>query len=73
MTMSASLSPYTSQVMSAACTTPVEVACTRCRRADYCDRPCQVAHWPAHKAPCKAAAKAAKGGSAAAGTGGAQG
>ncbi len=31
MTMSASLSPYTSQVMSAACTTPVEVACTRCR------------------------------------------
>ena len=28
--------------------------CTRCRRLGYCGHACQVAHWPAHKAQCRA-------------------
>ena len=28
--------------------------CTRCRRAGYCGTRCQHAHWPAHKAQCRA-------------------
>ena len=27
--------------------------CTRCRRANYCSRECQVAHWPMHKTYCE--------------------
>jgi len=42
--------------------------CTRCNRAWFCDRLCQLAAWPQHKKPCKRAAKAAK--KAAAGGGG---
>ena len=26
--------------------------CTQCRRANYCSRECQVAHWPTHKQLC---------------------
>jgi hypothetical protein len=26
--------------------------CTRCRRANYCSRECQVAHWPSHRDMC---------------------
>ena len=26
--------------------------CTQCRRANYCSRECQVAHWPSHKHLC---------------------
>jgi hypothetical protein len=26
--------------------------CTRCRRAAYCGRDCQAAHWPVHKSEC---------------------
>ncbi len=26
--------------------------CTRCERCYYCDRACQVAHWPVHKKNC---------------------
>ena len=26
--------------------------CTQCRRANYCSRECQVAHWPTHKEIC---------------------
>ncbi len=29
--------------------------CGQCRRASYCSRACQVAHWPAHKSYCKEA------------------
>jgi hypothetical protein len=28
--------------------------CTRCRRAAYCGRECQAAHWPVHKSECRA-------------------
>jgi ankyrin repeat protein len=36
--------------------------CTGCKQARYCGQQCQLAHWQAHKADCKAAAelKAAK-------------
>jgi hypothetical protein len=27
--------------------------CTRCRRAAYCGRDCQAAHWPVHKSECQ--------------------
>jgi hypothetical protein len=27
--------------------------CTRCRRAAYCGRACQAAHWPVHKIECR--------------------
>jgi hypothetical protein len=37
--------------------------CTGCKQVRYCGKQCQLAHWPAHKADCKAAAelKAANG------------
>ena len=31
--------------------------CTQCRRANYCSRECQVAHWPFHKEFCVAASR----------------
>ena len=51
---------------------PKRVGCTRCRAAWYCDKHCQLAAYPAHRKPCKRAAKAAKkkGGGAAGGAGG---
>ena len=27
--------------------------CTQCRKANYCSRECQVAHWPSHRSECK--------------------
>jgi hypothetical protein len=30
--------------------------CTRCRRAAYCGRECQAAHWPVHKSECRGVA-----------------
>ena len=29
--------------------------CSRCHQARYCSKACQVAHWDAHKVPCKEA------------------
>jgi hypothetical protein len=37
-------------------------ACSRCRAARYCSPACQKAHWPEHKAACKAAAASGGGG-----------
>jgi ankyrin repeat protein len=31
--------------------------CTGCKQVRYCGHQCQLAHWPAHKADCKAAAE----------------
>jgi ankyrin repeat protein len=31
--------------------------CTGCKQVRYCGQQCQLAHWPAHKADCKDAAK----------------
>ncbi len=31
--------------------------CSRCQEARYCSKECQAAHYPVHKAPCKATAK----------------
>ena len=41
--------------------------CSRCRRAAYCSKACQSAHWPAHKASCavRSASLAAEAASAA--------
>eukprot|EP00050_Salpingoeca_kvevrii_P018846 m.79266 g.79266 ORF g.79266 m.79266 type:complete len:277 (-) comp8178_c0_seq1:173-1003(-) len=33
--------------------------CARCKEAVYCNAECQRAHWPEHRKPCKAAARAA--------------
>ncbi len=30
--------------------------CTRCRKAAYCGRECQAAHWPVHKSECRGVA-----------------
>jgi hypothetical protein len=38
--------------------------CAACKTVLYCGRACQVADWPAHKAACKAARKAAAAGGA---------
>jgi len=35
------------------------LACSKCKQVSYCNKDCQAAHWPAHKAPCKAFAKSA--------------
>jgi hypothetical protein len=32
--------------------------CTGCKQARYCGQTCQLAHWKAHKADCKANQKA---------------
>ena len=28
-------------------------ACTACKLVKYCNRECQIAHWPQHKKQCK--------------------
>ncbi|GMI34548.1 hypothetical protein TeGR_g369 [Tetraparma gracilis] len=38
----------------AGCGEKGEKKCSKCDRAHYCGRECQVAHWKAHKAECKA-------------------
>jgi hypothetical protein len=36
--------------------------CSKCKDVYYCGRDCQVAHWPDHKARCKAISKSQGGG-----------
>lgn len=43
----------------AACGSPARELCAGCREAVYCNRDCQLAHWPAHKSACRAAKKMA--------------
>jgi len=39
-----------------ACGKPTKgLACTGCKKTYYCDRDCQKAHWPIHRAVCKKA------------------
>jgi hypothetical protein len=40
------------------CTGAGRKTCAECKQARYCCVACQHAHWPAHKAECKVAAKA---------------
>jgi ankyrin repeat protein len=40
------------------CTGAGRKTCAECKHARYCSLECQHAHWPAHKAECKVAAKA---------------
>jgi hypothetical protein len=41
------------QCSSSGCSKDGVMKCTRCKRARYCGRMCQLAHWKAHKADCK--------------------
>ena len=35
------------------------LSCTQCRKANYCSRKCQVAHWPLHRPDCERSARKA--------------
>jgi len=41
------------------CLKEVEVCsrCSKCRAALYCDRVCQLKHWPVHKSSCVSSSK----------------
>jgi ankyrin repeat protein len=39
------------------CAGPGLKKCTGCKQVRYCGQQCQLAHWPMHKADCKAAAE----------------
>lgn len=32
---------------------PVKFHCSKCKISHYCDKKCQIAHWPEHKAICR--------------------
>ena len=36
------------------------LACAKCKKAFYCDRSCQIKHWPFHKVVCDASAQLVK-------------
>jgi hypothetical protein len=66
--------PRVPRAVCAACGAPGDgrlQRCAACMGIAYCSKACQLAHWGAHKAACKAARKAAAAGAGGAGASGA--